>query len=163
MTDAETAAERMWTLAEEEPDCHLVTATAQGQLRSRPMRAFIDRENEEVLFYTRLDTGKSREVSENAQVCLCFSRPSKNDYVSISGRARITTDRALVDRHWSRFVEAWFPEGPGGADVGMIRVQAERGEYWEGTSSSVLAALKMLRASARDETPELGRRGKTEF
>lgn len=157
MTDAtQDAADKLWDLAEEEPDCMLVTATPDGQLRGRPMRAFIEREAEEIWFYTQLSSGKSEEVQENHEVCLCFARPSKNDYVSISGRAEISTDHEMIDRHWSKFVDAWFPNGKDGAEVGMIRVRAERGEYWDGTGSSVLAALKMLRAANSEETPDLG-------
>jgi general stress protein 26 len=163
MTASQEAADKLWNLAEDEPNCQFVTATPEGQLRARPMRAYIEKDREEVWFYTRLASGKSEEVQENAEVCLCFQRPGKNEYVSISGRARLSTDREMIDKHWSTFVDAWFPEGKDGPDVGMICVQAERGEFWDSTGSSALAALKMIQASRRDETPDMGEHRKVEF
>jgi general stress protein 26 len=151
-----TEQDKLWSLIDDNAVCMMVTEDPQGGLRARPMHAIAERDRGELWFYTRVASGKSAEISDDAHVCLCFARPAKQDYVSVSGVATLSTDREMIHRHWSRFVDAWFPEGPDGADVGMIRVAIDRGEYWDGDSSHVLSALKMLRASAKDETPDLG-------
>ena len=153
MTDA-TA--RLWDLIEDNPTCMMVSESASGGLHGRPMRAIPDREAGVLWFYTRMSSGKSAELEKDGEVCLCFADPRASDYVSLTGRATLSTDRDRIKAHWNRFVDAWFPEGPEGADVGMIRVEAERGEYWDGESSDVLNALKMLMASERDVEPDLG-------
>lgn len=139
----------------------MVTDTQGTALHGRPMHAaHIDPAKKQIWFYTRLASGKSEDLAQNGRVCLCFARPSKGDYVSVSGEGHIDPDREMIHAHWSRFVDAWFPEGPDGPDVGMIRVDVESGEYWDSESSSVLSALKMLHASAANETPDLGRNRK---
>jgi general stress protein 26 len=155
--------DRIWTLMDDQGVCMMTTATPEGALRARPMHAVLERERKEVWFYTRMKDGKCEEIADDAQVCLAFSCPKSNDYVSVSGVASATQDRAMIRKHWSRFVAAWFPDGPDGADVGMIRVRVTQGEYWDGDSSSLLAALKMLAASASDETPDMGENRKVAF
>ncbi len=146
----------LWELMKDNPTCMMVTQEPDGALRARPMRAVFEREAGEIWFYTRLASGKSAELAQDGHVCLCFEDVKKNNYVSVSGRAALVADKGMVHKHWSRFVDAWFPEGPDGADVGMIRVAVDKGEFWDSDSSDTLAALKMLRASATDETPDLG-------
>lgn len=147
---------KFWGLIDDNPTCMMVSVDSATGLHGRPMHAVPDADAGEIWFYTRLSSGKSEELAKDGEVCLSFSDPRASDYVSVTGQASLSTDKAKIKAHWNRFVDAWFPEGPDGADVGMIRVKAERGEYWDGDSSSVLAAIKMLVASERDETPDLG-------
>jgi len=155
--------DRIWALMEDQGVCMMTTAAPDGAMRARPMHAIIERERKEIWFYTRMTAGKCEEIGAASEVCLAFGCPKSNEYVSVSGDADATQDRDMIRKHWSRFIDAWFPEGPDGADVGMIRVRVSDGEYWDGESSSVLAALKMLRASATDETPDLGENRKVAF
>lgn len=147
---------KLWRLIEENPTGMMVTVEPDGGLRGRPMRAIADRDGRALWFYTRLASGKSAELERDGHVCLCFADPRVSEFVSVSGHAALSADRERIRRHWSRFVDAWFPEGPDGEDVGMIRMEIEKGEYWDGESSGVVAALKMLVASERDEIPDLG-------
>jgi general stress protein 26 len=146
----------LWSLIDDNPTCMLVTHEEDGDLRARPMRAIIERDRGELWFYTRLDSGKSAEIARDGAACACFGCPKSNDYVSVTGDATLGANREMIHKHWSRFVDAWFPDGPDGGDVGMIRLVIKEAEYWDGSSSSVLNALKMLRASGKDETPDLG-------
>ena len=155
--------DRILRLIEENPTCMMVTQGADGALRARPMHAILERTREEIWFYTRLDSGKSRELEADGAVCLCFASPADGAYVSISGAAALSDDRAMIRRHWSTFVDAWFPEGPEGPDTGMIRVTPIRGEFWTAETNDVLAALKLARASAENRTPDLGEHGETGF
>jgi general stress protein 26 len=155
--------DRIWTLIENQTVCMMTTATPDGALRARPMHALPERDSAEIWFYTRMSGGKCDEIEDDAQVCLGFARPQSNDYVSLSGVAAATQDRAMIRKHWSPFVAATFPEGPDGPDVGMIRVRLTAGEYWDGDNSSLLAGLKMLLGAARGETPDLGENRKVDF
>lgn len=155
--------DRILTLIGDNPTCMMVTQAADGALRARPMHAMLERAREEIWFYTRLHSGKSRELEEDGAVCLCFASPAEGAYVSISGAAALSTDRAMVRRCWSPVVDAWFPEGPDGADVAMIRVTPISGDFWTAETNDVLAALERARASAEDRTPDLGDHGAARF
>lgn len=150
-----SATEKFWDLIEDNKTCMMVTEATTG-MHGRPMHAIPEPESKEIWFYTRIESGKSQELAQDGEVCLCFSCPKTNDYVSVTGHARIVKDGAKIKENWNTFVDAWFPEGPEGADVGMICVKVDKGEYWDGESSSVLAALKSVWASQADETPDMG-------
>ncbi len=150
-----TARSKFWDMIEDTDVCMMVSQGADG-LHARPMYAIVERDDRQLWFFTRLDSGKSEELQQDGEVCLCFAAPRQSDFVSVTGKAALVQDRERVDRYWSRFVDAWFPEGKDSDVVGLIRVDVSRGEYWDGESSNMLAALKMLRASQKDETPDLG-------
>lgn len=159
--------DRLWDLADEIRTCMMVSETdgAQGApaLHARPMHAIVDRETRSIWFYTELVSGKTEDLAKDGDVCLTFACPKSNDYVSVSGRATVTQDREKIREHWSRFVEAWLPEGPESESVGMIRVDVTHGEYWDSQSSKVLAAVKMLIASETGERPDITENRKLRF
>lgn len=40
-------------------------------------------------------------------------------------------DRALIDRLWQEDWRLWFPEGKDDPSLCLLKVSAERGEYWD--------------------------------
>lgn len=154
---------KIWKLMKDHPTCMMVSHDENGAMRARPMHAIVDEDAGELWFYTRLSSGKSEELAADGEICLCFASKSRSDFASVTGAATLSTDRARIENNWNTFVDAWFPDGPGGGDVGMIRVMPDHGEYWDGDSSSILAALKMAAASRRDETPDMGENRKVAF
>ncbi len=62
-------------------------------------------------------------------------------FVSIAGTARITRDRALIDRLWSETWKLWFPQGKGDPELCIIEVTPRDAEYWD---QSGLAGVKFV-------------------
>ena len=151
--------ETLWSLLGDHAICMLVTRGADG-LRARPMTALPDREAGTIFFIAGTDGAKDEEIAQDPDVCVTLARPSKNDYVSLTGRARVVDDVDTLRRLWNPGADAWFPDGPESPDVTLIRVDPVAGEYWEGTGSRVLAGLRMLEAKATGERPDLGRSAK---
>lgn len=162
-----TEHDRFWDLIDDIKVCMMVTegdvTAGEPALSARPMHAIPDRDARAIWFYTELVSGKTNDLARDGTVCLAFASPARNDYVSVTGTASVCQDRELIRKHWSRFVDAWFPDGPEGANVGMIRVDIEAGEYWDSQSSKIVAAAKMLIASETDERPNLGENRKVRF
>lgn len=155
--------EKFWDLLEDNHACMLVTHGPGGTLHARPMYAIPERETREILFYTEVAAGKARELANNDEVCITFISHKKNDFVAVNGRAEVTQDRAMIDRHWGRMVEAWFPKGKDSPNVGMIRVHVRGGEFWDSTSSDLAAMMKMMTAAAAGRRPDLGDNEKVKF
>lgn len=44
---------------------------------------------------------KFQEIENDAHVNVSFCDPSSTDWASYSGRARVTQDRDLINKHWS--------------------------------------------------------------
>ncbi len=155
--------ETFWDLIEDVRTCMLVTHDPETGLAARPMHAIVERDAQEVWFYTELDSEKASEIKADQQVCLTFGCPRTNNFVSATGRARLVRDHAKIKEHWNTFVDAWFPQGPDEASVGMICVKVEKGEYWDSHSSRIVSALKMIVASQQNERPDLGENARVAF
>lgn len=155
--------EKFWDLIEDVRTCMMVTHEEGGKLAARPMHAIVERENRTIWFYTEVSSEKAMDVKRDQDVCLTFGCPRTNDFVSVSGLATISQDRDRIKKHWSTFVDAWFPSGPESANVAMIRVIVKSGEYWDSQSSKVVAAIKMMVASQTDSRPDLGENAKVSF
>ena len=113
---------KLWSLVDD-IKTGMMTSRDGQHLRSRPMRGHADRDSRELWFFT-----KSGEIESDHQVNLAYARPDKEEYVSLSGRASLVHDRERVDRLWSPYVAAWFPQGKGDPDLALIRVDVEQAE-----------------------------------
>ena len=155
--------DKFWDMIEDHHACMLVTHGPGGTLHARPMHAIPDREKREILFFTSAAGDKSHEIATSDEVCLTFMSHKKNDYLAVQGKAELTRDRALIDKHWSSMVKAWFPEGKDDPNVALIRVHVRAGEYWDSSSSDIANMLRMMSAAATGSRPDMGDNKKVRF
>lgn len=124
-----------WELLGGIPVCMLVTRDGPT-LRARPMAPNIDTDGGEIRFVTQRSSHKADEIADLGEVNLSFiagGNGGREHYVSVSGTASLTQDRALIREIWSPHDDTWFPEGPDGPDVAAIRVRPTAAEYWDAT------------------------------
>ncbi|MGF1552024.1 MAG: pyridoxamine 5'-phosphate oxidase family protein [Paracoccaceae bacterium] len=161
------AHDKLWELIDGNRYCMMVTegdpVSGEAKMHARPMQAIPERGDNRIWFFTRLNSGKTEDLKRDGIVCVAFSDPSKGDYVSVTGHAELSQDRDKIKEHWNTFVDAWFPEGPDGEDVGLIKVVLESGEYWENPSSGLITAAKTAIASKQDKLPNMGEHEKVSF
>jgi general stress protein 26 len=155
--------DKFWDMIEDHHACMLVTHGPGGTLHARPMHAIPEREKREILFFTELSGGKAHEIATSDEVCLAFVSEKKNDYIAVQGKAELSRDRALIEKHWNTMVKAWFPQGKDDPNVGMIRVHVRAGEYWDSSSSDISNMLRMMTAAATGKRPDMGESSKVRF
>lgn len=107
----------------------LVTQSSDGVLRARPMAIAEHREGAVLYFATRSDDKKLGEVLESPGVAVTMQ--ADDVYLSISGEARVLTDRLLAGELWSAPMRLWFPDGPGDPDLVILLFEPARAEYWD--------------------------------
>lgn len=118
----------------------------EGKLYSRPIAyAEVDSENN-VWFFTDINSNKIANIIANNQVNFSFANHAANEYVSLSGTAEIITDPEIMDEKWKFYMRAWFPEGRDGDRLSLIRVEPETVEYWDGSRSKVVQAYDVAKA-----------------
>jgi len=93
------------------------------------------------------------EVRADPRVLLSYANPSKQHYVSISGRGAVVDDKRKAKELWSEPMRTWFPKGPDDPDLILIKVDAERGQYWDSPSSAVVYAYGYVKARLTGEPP----------
>src|ERR1700704_446434 len=70
----------------------LTTEESDGTLRSRPLATLQMDSAGKLWFFTALSSGKVGEIDQHRKVNLSYANPGKQDYVSISGHARLFRD-----------------------------------------------------------------------
>ena len=122
----------------------LVTRTATGQLRSRPM-AVADVEPGGCLwFVTERHSGKLEEIARDDHVNVAMQ--SRWKFVSISGRAVAVDDARKVAEVWNEAWRVWFPGGKDDPNLVLLKVQGDEGEYWD---NSGVSGIKYLIAAGK--------------
>lgn len=131
----------------------LSTRTDVGHLRGRPM-TMAAIENDGIVYFcasAMSDCVKELEVDPHAGI----SVQSKTKFASLSGRARVNRDRALVDRLWKDTWKVWFPAGKDDADLCLIEFDAAEGEYWDSSGTrGVKFIIQATKAYFSGEVPE---------
>jgi general stress protein 26 len=107
-------------------------------------------------FLTRKDDEKLRELERRQDVSVVMQRADQ--YLSISGRARLIDNAGLVEELWSLSARIWFPQGPGDPNLALLYVEPVYAESWDRSGIRKLefwwAAGKALlrRKKAGDDT-----------
>ena len=143
----------------------LVTESLQGELRARPMMIADHQPGGALLFVTRAEDEKLREVLQTPHVAVTMQ--SDGCYLSISGLAVLETDQVRLDELWSPSWRLWFPEGKTDPELCLIRVEPSAAEYWDRTGASKLEffwrAGKALLQGENTPDDELSGHGKVDL
>lgn len=143
----------------------LVSESLTVNLVARPMAvAGIDPGDDSIYFFTRRDTEKVAEISDDAHVVLSLMSGWK--MLSLSGLASVVVDPEKARSYWKDSFGIWFEGGLEDPRLCFIRVEPLEGEYWdnsgfEGVKYVFNVAKAML--GARPPSLESGRHGKVSF
>jgi general stress protein 26 len=144
--------------------CMLTTVDERGDLHSRPMSN--NREVEfdgDLWFFTYGSSHKVDEVGRVPKVNANFADVGAQQYASLSGQAEVVRDRAKIDELWKPELKAWFPEGTDTPDIALLKVTAERAEYWDGSQSIIAHAASFVSSMVTGEPAQFGENEKLEL
>src|ERR1700743_477073 len=100
-------ADRAWDLMKKIGFAMLVTHDGD-KLRARPMSACLEREENAIYFLTDAPPPKCEEIARNPRVNLSFANTSDQKYVSITGTAVVSNDRAKIRELFPTTAKAWW-------------------------------------------------------
>jgi general stress protein 26 len=143
----------------------LTTLNQDGTFHSRPMWAQQKELEEDLWFFTRLDSSKTHEVQKDSHVTVNYLDEDDNCYVAVYGRGEVIQDRAKAEMLWNPTYEAWFPEGLNDPSMALLKVRVERAEVWDSPgslSSKRVEFVKSLTVGKRSEG-EREKRGKIDL
>ncbi len=126
--------------------CMLTTVDTDGKPWSRPMATQDVTFGGDLWFFTRDDSEKVEHIERNRKVGVTFAHPGRQDYVTMAGTALIVKDKQKAEEMWSEPLKAWFPKGLEDPHLRLIKIEAERAEYWDSPSSPVVFALGYLKS-----------------
>lgn len=121
--------------------CMLTTVSGRGAPLSRPMsnNGQVDYDGTSY-FFTDKKSLMVKEIKKNANVSLSFVQPNlfSKTYISVTGKANLTTDKLEMEKHWSPDLEVWFKDGLDTKGITMIEVEAKHIKYWKGSEEGEL-------------------------
>jgi general stress protein 26 len=141
----------------------LTTQDSEENLHSRPMYATKVDDHGVLWFFTDAFSGKVDEIKRYPNVNVNFASPNQQDYLSISGKAYLIQDRAVMKDYFSTAVKAWFPKGLDDPKLALLRIVPDEAEYWDATSNKAIRLFKLGKALAKGEPYDGGKHEKIHF
>jgi general stress protein 26 len=114
------------------PTALLTTRGEDGHFRARPMAMRQRVRGEEIWFATSISSKKVRDLERDPRCALIFFEASSGDTLSVSGTGEVIRDRKLLRELWEASWQRWFPEGPDGRNLALLRVIPEHVERHDG-------------------------------
>lgn len=156
MTPQELA-ERAWELADSIGICNFNTWNG-SELHSRPMDAKVDSDAEAVFFLTDVDSYKVDELERFPKSTLSFADTGSYKFVTMTGKASVSNDRAKIKEIWDDSNRAWW-DSENDPSIRLVTFVPDDAEIWD-SPGKVVAGIKMLTAAVTGAKPKLGDHGK---
>jgi general stress protein 26 len=136
-------------LLDDIPIAMLTTLGPEGP-RSVPMARQEVEPSAEMWFISVRDSEHVRAIEQRPEVSLTFS--SRDAWVAVYGRATVVDDNAKLAELWNTFAQAWLPGGPEDPNAVLLRVDAERGEYWDTPGGKVASLISFAKTKLTGDT-----------
>ena len=121
--------------------CMMETHSENGRIAARPMSSngYVEYRGQS-WFYSYEDSQKIRDIRADNRVGLSFQGSGgvlglvgkPGAMIHVQGHAHLIDDRATFADHWVPELEYWFKDGIDTPGMIMIRVDADRIQYWDG-------------------------------
>ncbi|RZK25891.1 MAG: general stress protein [Hymenobacter sp.] len=129
----------------------LTTLSEENYLHGRPMYTCEPGNEGALWFFAEKDSQKIGEIKANSQVGLGYSDPSKATYVTVAGKASVTDDKDKIKELWREDFRGWFPKGSDDPNITLIKVEIEKGEFWDEPGNVFIRAYAYVKAVTTGE------------
>ena len=124
-----------------------------GSLTSRPLTCQQVDDEGNLWFFVSDTEQFTHDLADNPSVNVAFANVDDHVYVSVSGQAELTRDRAKAEALWNPMVGAWFPQGLDDPHLALLRVAMQGAEYWDTASSKMVTLFAMAKAAITGKPP----------
>ena len=147
MADVDQLKKDLWKYMAASP---FVMVGLAGGGHSEPLTAQLDQDQVDTLwFFVARDNRLVRGGAAMAQ----FVSKGHDYFACLAGDLRQVEDRAMIDKLWSKLVEAWFPGGKDDPNLALLRFDIRDAELWE-ADMSLAGKAKLLLGRPLDAREE---------
>ena len=154
-TDHTHDREKLWDMIKDIKFAMFTTRHGNGHLHSRPMttqNGKID-EDSSLWFFMSRQGEVVKDIAGEPGVNVVYADTGADDYVSVSGQARVVEDMAKKKQLWNKMTEAWFPGGVDDPDLALVQVSITHADYWEAKDNKLTQLFKMAKAAVTGTRP----------
>lgn len=147
------AIDKIKELAAAGSNCFFCTSVALGDTGGvRPMNVRQVDDAGNLWFLSASDSHQNQEIARDPRVKLFFQGSKHSDFLHLSGRATICTDRHKIKELWEPIIANWFTGGIDDPRITVIQITPEDGYYWDTKHGSTIAGLKMYLGAMLGQT-----------
>lgn len=142
----------------------MTTRRADGRLVSRPMATQARADGADLWFVTDIETNKLDELETDPNVNISYLNHKSMEWVSVSGTARISQDRAKIHELWRPDWKAWFKKvdgdetsgTPDDPSIALIEIDAESVIYMKNDKPRPVVLFEVVKALLTGNAPDVG-------
>ncbi|MEX0834949.1 MAG: pyridoxamine 5'-phosphate oxidase family protein [Nitriliruptor sp.] len=134
-------------------DGERIAMVVTADQRARPM-TIIERDGSRLWFLTDRGADWVEALPENEIVAIVISDPEDSLHVSLTGQVGLTDEADVLERLWSKPMEAWF-DGADDPKLTALHVDVSDGEYWDGPDSGISRAIRGIASVVTGDGREL--------
>jgi len=158
-----TELQKFYELADDIKVAMMTTRRADGHLRSRAMANQKQAAGADLWFVTSEGADKLREIAADPHINLSYFRESTMEWISVSGTAAISTDRATIHALYEEDWKMWFPDQgdprhgtPDDPRLVLIGVTAHAVEFLEVDQPKPVVLFELVKGWLTGTEPKLG-------
>jgi general stress protein 26 len=141
----------------------MTTRRSDGHLRSRAMATQKRAGGADLWFVTCDGTAKLQDLAQDPHINLTYYRESSKEWISVSGTATISHDRAKIHELYATDWKAWFAdEGdprhgtPDDPRMVLIGVQVHAAEFLEVNKPKPVVLYEVIKGWLTGKEPDIG-------
>ncbi len=164
-----TKAAELYELIQDIEVAMFTTRRPDGRMVSRPMATQKPETDADLWFVTDGDAHKVDEIEADPQVNVAYYNSKTREWVSVSGRARISKDRARIRELYQADWKIWFGDEGGERDGGpddprltLLLIDVESAVYATSRTTRAGALVEMAKSFVTGEEPDVLRMEKVE-
>ena len=97
---------------------------------------------------------KYEEIAGNPNVNVSFADAAEQKYVSVTGTAVVSNDRAKIKQLFSTEAKAWW-DSADDPNIRVLEITPDDAEFWD-SPGTVISYVKMAAAAVTNTRPEIG-------
>ena len=159
-----TELDKFYEMVDEIEVAMMTTRRQDGHLESRAMATQKRAAGADLWFVSREGTAKLRDLASDPHVNLAYYKDRTREWISVSGLAEITRDRAKIHELYAPDWKIWFSEDGdprhGTADdprIVLIGVEIHAAVFLEVDKPQPVVLYEMVKGWLTGSEPELGK------
>lgn len=147
------AREALWKRLADERVAMLNTQDGDGTAIARPVMPVRIEPKGRVWLFTAIDGDIAGDIRRDPRVQTLFVNHEKELYASLTGVAEMLHDPRKARELWSASAGVWYPNGPDDANLGLVRIDVHRGDYWDMKDAKLVRFFKLAAAAIAGVRP----------
>jgi general stress protein 26 len=158
-----TELNRLYEMIEDLETAMLTTRRPDGNLVSRAMATQKHAPGADLWFVTTDDSPKLREIENDPHVNLSFFKDRTREWISVSGLAKVSRDRATIHTLYAKDWKMWFPDHgdprhgtPDDPRMVLIGVDVQSAVFLEVNKPQPVILFEIVKGWVTGTEPDLG-------